>query len=235
MSVDCESVVARRQGLRSTVSGKRVRDVAQTREDIWVNSIVTAISTLGAALLSGGGVFFGLQYMNKLREKEAEDEANDVVRRAKLDAENFRREAEIELKEKGMRQKEELENEKRAARAEQNEKERQLDKRQDALDQQADELRKQEKAVESTRRELNEKIARQTELNAELEQKIAAQDQVLYDLANLSKEEAKEIVLNKLDQELIEEQGALILKHEKKTAERCEEQARETLLSAFSL
>ena len=154
-----------------------------------MNSIVTAISTLGAALLSGGGVFFGLQYMNKLRQREAEDEANDVVRRAKLDAENFRREAEIELKEKGMRQKEELESEKRAARAEHNEKERQLDKRQDALDQQADELRKQE--------------------------------------------EAKDIVLKKLDQELIEEQGALILKHEKQTAERCEEQARETLLLAL--
>ena len=90
-----------------------------------------------------------------------------------------------------------------------------------------------EKAVEATRRELSEKIARQTELNAELEQKIAAQDQVLYDLANLSKEEAKEIVLKKLDQELVEEQGALILKHEKKTAERCEEQAREALLSAL--
>ncbi len=198
-----------------------------------MNSIVTAISTLGAALLSGGGVFFGLQYMNKLRQKEAEDEANDVVRRAKLDAENFRREAEIELKEKGMRQKEELENEKRAARAEQNEKERQLDKRQDALDQQAEDLRKEEKAVEATRRELNEKVARQTALNAELEQKIAAQDQVLYDLANLSKEEAKNIVLKKLDRELAEEQGALILKYEKQTAERCEEQARETLLLAL--
>lgn len=188
---------------------------------------------MGAALLSGSGVFIGLQYLNKVRQQDAEVEANDVVRRAKLDAENFRREAEIELKEREMRQKEEFENEARAVRAEHVEKERQLDKRQDALDQQADELRKQEKEVETTRRELNEKIARQTELNAELTQKIAAQEQVLYDLANLTKEEAKKEILQKLDRELVEEQGALILKHEKIVAERCEEQARSALLLAL--
>lgn len=191
------------------------------------------VAAFGSAILSGGGVFCGLQYLNKMRKKDAQVEADETIRRAKLDAENFRREAEIELKEKSMRQQEELESEKHAARKEQNEKERQLDKRQDLLEQRADDLRKQEKTVEASQRALNEQAKEQRRLNDELTKKIAAQEKILYDLSCLSKEEATKILLQKLDQELAEEEGALILKHEKKVAERCEEQARGALLLAL--
>ena len=74
-----------------------------------MTSHIVAITTLAfitVAFLSGGGVYWALNYLNKIRKKDAENEAEEVLRRAKNEADAFRREAEIALKEKAMKQKE---------------------------------------------------------------------------------------------------------------------------------
>ena len=73
--------------------------------------ITTIVELVFVALLSGGGVFFVTRYVNKVRKKDAEDEAKAIVERAIQDAENYRRETELALKEASMKQKEELERE----------------------------------------------------------------------------------------------------------------------------
>ena len=158
-----------------------------------------AVMLIVVALLSGAGVFFGVQYLNKMRKYDAENEAKTILDRAKQDAENYRREAELELKEASIKQKEEIESEKRAIRQAQAEKERQLDKRQIVLDQQGDELRKHERSVQDTRKTLSKKIEEQGRLADELREKIAAQEKALYEVLNLTKEEASRRLLEKLD------------------------------------
>lgn len=191
----------------------------------------TAVAALiCVSLLSGTGVFFGVQYLNKVRKKDAENEAKEILERAKQDAENYRRETELALKEASIKQKEEIEKEKKSIRQSCSNKERQLDKRQGILDQQAEDLRKQERNVQESQRLLAKKIEEQELLESELQKKIDAQDKALYEVLNLTKEEASKRLLEKLDKELIEEAGAIILKHEKKIAERCEEDARSMLL-----
>ena len=91
-------------------------------------------------------------------------------------------------------------------------------------------MRKQERNVQESQRLLAKKIEEQELLESELQKKIDAQDKALYEVLNLTKEEASKRLLEKLDKELIEEAGAIILKHEKKIAERCEEDARSMLL-----
>ena len=192
-----------------------------------------AVMLIVVALLSGAGVFFGVQYLNKMRKYDAENEAKTILDRAKQDAENYRREAELELKEASIKQKEEIESEKRAIRQAQAEKERQLDKRQIVLDQQGDELRKHERSVQDTRKTLSKKIEEQGRLADELREKIAAQEKALYEVLNLTKEEASRRLLEKLDKELTEEEGAIILRHEKEVNERCESTARKIILLAL--
>ena len=197
-----------------------------------------------AALASGVVVFLIMRRLERNRERADEDaaqnvlararsEAEEIVRRSQQESENARREMEIELKEKSMKEKEAFEEEKRTTYKEMLDKERALDKRRDAMDLQADELRKQKHSLENKQRELTQRLDRQSELNKALEEKVAEQERALYRTLGLSKEEAKALLMKKLDAELVEETGALVLKHEARAKERCEETARNILLLAL--
>ncbi|MCF0235038.1 MAG: ribonuclease Y [Thermoguttaceae bacterium] len=187
----------------------------------------------GSAALSTIGVFCCLKYVEGKRKKNAATEAEDVLRRAKLDAENFRREAEIEVKEKAMRMNEEFQNERRAARQEESERERTLAKRESALEQRAEDLTRKEKELDGVKRSYESKLAEQRRLTEELKQKRESQEKILYELSNLTREEAEKRLMKQLDRELTEEEGALILKHEKRVKEQCEQKAREVVLVAL--
>ncbi len=208
------------------------------------HSLTLAFAFLMTALASGVSVFFVMRRLERNKERadadaaqsvlaRAHSEAEDVVRRAQLETENVRREMEIEFKEKSMREKESFEAEKRATYKDLLDKERALDKRRDALDLQEDELRKQEHSLSNQEQELRRRLDRQTELNRELEVKVEEQDKALYRTLALSKDEAKAMLMKKLDDELVEETGALIRKHETNAKKTCEETARNILLLAL--
>src|SRR5207248_1487443 len=144
-----------------------------------------------------------------------------------------RKEFELHIKEKEIQQRAAGEKELGELRQELHERERKLDKRQDLLDQQADQLRKQESMVENNQRKLAEQIANTKKRNEDLDQLIADQRHKLHDLSGLSKAEATEQLLSALQRELQQEAGALIVKHEKQVAEKCEERTREILITAL--
>jgi ribonuclease Y len=110
------------------------------------------------ALAAAGLTFLLIKLLDRLRRRDAESEAREITRKAEDAAVNRRREAELEIKELAIRQQAESEKELRRLRGELHERERLLDKRQDALEEQAEEIRKQEKIVESTQRKLTERI-----------------------------------------------------------------------------
>ncbi len=261
--------------------------------------LIVLAASICVALLSGGGVFWGVRYLDKLRRIDAQEEATRVVStaqeeatrvvstaqdeatrvvaaaqeearrvvvdargeasrvsdrarqdaddlreraqkdvdaslaRAKADVDNFRREAELELKEKSMRQKEEFENEKRVTIQEFSDKERRLERRQETLEQQTNELRVQERKVAALQEELQQKVDQQHDINEKLEASLAEQEHKLYEVASLTREDARKMALDRLDQELVEEEGALILKHEKRITEKSQETARKIILTAI--
>ena len=163
----------------------------------------------------------------------ATKDADATRSRAQIDADNFRREAEIALKEKEMRQKEELETEKREAQRELSEKERILSRSQEDVERRNAELRVQEKTLVKTRDELDRKIKEQHEISEKLAASLAEQERKLYEVANLTKEEAKKEILDRLDKELTEEEGAVILKHERAATEKSQAAARHIILTAI--
>ena len=177
--------------------------------------------------------FVLIRLLDRLRRKDAESEAREIVRKAQQDVENYRREAELEIKELALQQQAESEKELRRLRGELHERERLLDKRQDALEEQAEQLRKQEKMVESTQRKLTERIQEANRRKEELTKLLDLQRQTLHELSGLNQEEATHRLLEILDQQLQQETGAVILRHEKMLAEICEEKSREILLTAI--
>ncbi|MGQ9574951.1 MAG: ribonuclease Y [Thermoguttaceae bacterium] len=192
-----------------------------------------AILLAGVLLGACGLTFLVIKLLDHLRRKDAESEARQIIQRAEQEMEGRRREVELQLKEMILQQKAEGEKELRALREELHQRERLLDKRQDALEQQAEQLRKQEKIVEATQRKLSERIQDVNRRKEELAKLLDLQRQTLHELSGLSREEATKRLLEMLETQLQQEVGAVILKHEKRLAETCEQRARELLLTSL--
>jgi ribonuclease Y len=191
------------------------------------------VTIIVTAVLSAALTFAIYRLLDHLRRRDAETEAKEIIRKAQQDVENRRREAELEIKETALAAQTESEKELRRVRAELHERERLLDKRQDALEEQAEQLRKQEKMVEGTQRKLTERIQEANQRKEELTKLLDMQRQTLHELSGLNKEEATRRLLELLDQQLQQETGAVIQRHERMLAETCEQKSREVVLTAI--
>jgi ribonuclease Y len=190
--------------------------------------VVTVIVVIVAVLS-----VVAVKFLDRLRRKDVETQAREILERAERDAANRLREAELEIKEKALAQKTETENEQAGIRDELRERERSLEKRQEAFEQQSDDLRKQERIVEGTQRRLSEKLEDTNRRNEELGKLIELQRQTLHQVSGLSRDEASRRVLETVEQELSKEAGALIIKHERRVTETCEQKSRDILLTAL--
>ncbi|HJN07389.1 MAG TPA: ribonuclease Y [Pirellulaceae bacterium] len=193
----------------------------------------TILIILVTAIVVAGLTVVAVKGLDHLRKVEANREAKRILERAENDKSAKVREADLEIKERSLQEKSKIEKELGAERDELRDQERQLDKRQETHDQQTDDLRKQENIVESTQRRLAERLEDTNRRNEELAKLTDMQRQTLHELSGLSRNEATKRLLAMLDQELSQETGAVILRHEKKIKETCEEKSREILLTAL--
>ena len=177
--------------------------------------------------------FLLTRLLDRLRRRDAESEAQEIVRKAQPEVENRRREAELEIKEMALQQQAESEKELRRLRGELHERERLLDKRQDALEEQAERAPQagedgREHPAQADRTDPGRQPPQGRTRQAA---RLAAAD--LHELSGLSQDEATRRLLEMLDSQLQQETGAVILTHEKKLAEICEQKTREILLTSL--
>jgi ribonuclease Y len=177
--------------------------------------------------------FVGTKLLDRLRRKDAENEAREILSRADRESVNRRKEAELEIKEMAIQIKADGEREMAKMRQELHERERLLDKRQDTTEQQIEQLRRQEKMVETTQRKLTEKIEDINRRNEELASVLDVQRQTLHTISGLSRDEATRRLMEMLEIELQHEAGAVIMKHERKMAEITEAKSRDILLTCI--
>ncbi len=195
--------------------------------------MISPLQAFLAVVISAVLTFVGTKLIDRLRRRDAESEAREIIARADRESATRRKEAELEIKEMAIQQKAEGERELSKMRQELHERERLLDKRQDATEQQIEQLRRQEKMVESTQRKLTDKIDETNRRNEELANLLDVERQTLHSLSGLNREEATSRLMEMLERELQHEAGALILKHEKKMAEIVEAKSRDVLLTCI--
>jgi len=200
---------------------------AQQQSDTnpWLIIVVAIVASL-----MGMGV---IKLLGHLRKRDAEKEARQIIEKAEIQAGARRKEAEVEAKELALREKSRIEDQLNDARQKHFDRERHLDKQQDLVEQRADQLQKQEKMVENNQRKLSEKLEDANRRQAELDNLLDIQRQALHKISGLGPEEAKRRLLERLDQELAHEQGALIMKQEKELAAICDMKAKEILLTSI--
>jgi len=185
------------------------------------------------AVFSSLATYLLVCFFEKLFRSGAVLRAQEILRRAELEADSKTREAELLAKEQAIHLKEKNDHEFQKIREELFERERLLNKRQDTLERQASDLRKQERLVENTQRKLTERVADADRRNTELSKLIEKERVTLHEFSGLNREEAAERLLVLLENELQPEIGRVILQHEKQIKERCDTVSRELLLGSL--
>lgn len=188
---------------------------------------------LGTAIISAGMGMGLVKLFGWLRKRDAEKEAREILDKANTAKAATLKEAEIEAKEIALQVKTKNEEEANKVRQKLHERERQLDKVEDGLTQRADQLTKQERMVESNQRRLSEKIDDATRRQKELDDLLDVERQTLHRISGLGPDEAKAQLLERIDKELADEQGKLILKQEKAIAETVDAKAKEMLITSI--
>ena len=163
-----------------------------------------------------GGIFFFLfgyvirKYVAKTKFRLAEERAKDILDQTKKEVDNRRREIEIEAKDLLHKMRSDFENETKDRRRELGglekrliQKEENLDKKVDLLDRREREIVEKERNFSSRERSL---LSRQKELEAIL----AEEKTKLQRISGLSREEAKKILLKRMENEVKREAAVMI-------------------------
>ncbi|MCA9063171.1 MAG: ribonuclease Y, partial [Planctomycetaceae bacterium] len=109
------------------------------------------------------------------------------------------------------------------------ERERELDKRESHLSEQQDAFRKKEKMLQTTQQKLSDRTRAIDAREAELERVLKEEQEQLYRISELGRTEAVDMLLKRLERELADETGALIMKHEAEVRLECDRKSREII------
>jgi ribonuclease Y len=191
-----------------------------------VNAMVGLV--LGILLAMAGVYLFARQ-----RASTARGLAEQIIANANREADNIRRQAGLVAKEEALRRRELLDAEADAARRDIREQERRIEKRADVLDQKMELVTKKENDVDVAQRSLTDLQDELRHRHQELKQTLAAQLENLQNIARLSRDEARELLLKRVENELSGEMGQLVLRHQAHVQETCQRTCREILTTTI--
>src|SRR5712691_3494205 len=178
------------------------------------------------ALVLGAAVGF---FFERVRRGAAYQDREAIIAQAQREADNLKRTEEIAAKEIVLKRREELDREMNKVLNELRDIERQLDKRENGLKEQQDDLVKKERFLQSNQTKLAERLKVIEARDKELERLLRDEQEQLYKISGLDKETATSHLLDRLDRELKNETGTLILKHEAELRDQSEVKAREII------
>ena len=188
--------------------------------------LIKVLIGLIALLIGLAGGYLIRKSVAESKIRSAEEEAKKIIEDATKDTEAVKKEAILEAKDEAHKIRMEAEQEAKERRVELQktekrliQKEETLDRKAEALERKEDNLQKSEHEIESIRNEVREVLNKQV---AELER-----------LANLTSEEARELLLNKVEEEIKHETAIMIKEVEANAKEQADKRAREIISLAI--
>lgn len=192
------------------------------------------IAEVAGALVIGvfAGYFFRV-LIARLLQREAKKKRDEILQAAEEEAERRKREAELEAQQKIIERREKFENEVQETRNELRQTERRLDKREDSLDKKDELLSKKERYLETSEKNVAEKRRELAEKEKQLEDLIENQKEELYRVSGLSREEARNMILERIRQDVEEDSQEMVNQRLARAREEAEQKARDILVSAI--
>ncbi|MEY3175695.1 MAG: Ribonuclease [Planctomycetota bacterium] len=180
------------------------------------------------ALAGAIGAAIGF-FLDRAIRGQAWKSRDEILQQAQRDADSLRRDQELRLKEDLLRHREALDAKIAEGQNQLRDRERELDRRLAQLAEQQEGFRKKEKMLEVTQQKHADRSRLLDAREAELNRLIRDEQEQLYRISELSREQASEQLLKRLDRELADETGAIILRHEAEVKTECERRAREII------
>lgn len=184
------------------------------------------ITAAVVALIAGGGVGF---FFERIKRGSAYQDRDQILEQAKRDADALRKDEELKSREDLLKRREELEASLAETKDALHQRERELDKREGGLDDREDEFQKRDKMVEAQQQKLSNRTKAIETKEREIERILAEEQQQLYKISGLSEDQARERLLDRLERQLKDETGALILKYEDQLKQKQDVLSREIL------
>ncbi|WP_204486611.1 ribonuclease Y [Caldicoprobacter guelmensis] len=176
----------------------------------------------------GAGVL-GYNYRKRIVEEkigDAEEAARKIVEEAKKQAEALKKEALLEAKEEIHRLRSEFERESRERRNEIQRIERRLQQKEESLDRRAEVLEQKEQNLNNMQKEIQK-------MREEVEELYKRQVSELERIAQLTQDQAREILLGNVEKELTHEIAVKIREYENRLKEEVDKKARDIISLAI--
>jgi ribonuclease Y len=193
-------------------------------------SIAFAIVALFIGLVAGA--YFNKRSTEK-RLAESRQTAEIIVEDANKEAETLKKEALLEAKEEIHSYRTEVEWELKERRSELSRQENRLDQREDNLERKANTLDKRESSLQSREDRLTGLQKEVEELEQSAKEIVQKQEEKLHQVAALSREEAKEIILTQTEQDLSRDLAVMVKQYEDKAKAEAERRAKNLVTQAI--
>lgn len=190
----------------------------------WILIIIAA-----AVVFAVVGFILGVRHRRRVAEAaigSANQEATRIVNAALSEAETKKKEAILEAKDEIHKQRTETEREMRERRSEIQRQERRMMQKEESLDRKIENLEKKDET-------LNTKLKEAEQHLSEVESIKRSQLEMLERISGYSKEQAKEFLLESLEDQLTHEKAVKIMEFEQKTRDESEALAREVIATAI--
>jgi ribonuclease Y len=191
-----------------------------------INNIywITIIAIVGAIALVAG--YLIRKYIAEAKIATAEEASKKIMEEAEKDAETIKREALLEVKEENHRIKNELEKEIKERRNELQRIERRLVQKEETLDRKSDILEKKEDSISKKEQDIQK-------IQESVEDLYNQQIKKLETISGLTSEEARELILDRIRDEVKHEAAQMIKEIETQAKEEGERKAKEIISYAI--
>ena len=173
------------------------------------------------------------RYVAERKIRDAETKAKDILEQAKKEAQDKRREIELEAKDLLYRMRQDFERETKDRRQEILNSEKRLTQKEENIDRRLELLEKKEKEIELRQDNVRKQEEAIKAKDGQLHQLIAEEKERLQKISSLSAEEAKQILLSRLNEELNTEKAVFIRRQEEEMRSMVDKKAKEIISLAI--
>src|SRR4030042_852052 len=195
-----------------------------------LNILIFTVIALIAGYLLG---YFFRRYVAERKIQDAEAKVKQILEQAQKEAQDKRREAELESKDLLYRMRQDFERETKDRRQEILNSEKRLAQKEENIDRRLELLERKEKETEGRQENVRKQEEALKAKDSQLNALIAEEKERLQKIASLSAEEAKQILLNRLNEELNAEKAVFIKRQEEELQGTVAKKAREIISLAI--
>jgi ribonuclease Y len=195
---------------------------------------VSAVGAIGigliVALAGGAGVGFALL---KMRAGAVQKEKDALVAEGRNEAERIVKDAKVEAKEELLRIRSDFEKETQETRQELRQLQRQIAKREDAVERETQAAEKKQRYLEGLENDLSERLRKAAAQEKQLEELISKEKDTLFSISNMGRDEAVELLLKRLEKEVEREADQMVRRAVERAREQADDKAREIVVEAI--